>query len=110
VRRSRGALVLLLLAGCITRPILEPGPCRRVDEVPGLDAELVALREVDRDRAEMGLAAISWETRVYLVAADAHCAGDRALLGEALLDPVRAAERPSWWRVAWEWVARLVAF
>jgi hypothetical protein len=102
--------VAFLLTACVTRPAVEPGPCRRVLEVPGLDAELQALREVDRERAERRLPALSGETRAYLVGADAHCAGDRALVGKPLLDPERAAERPSWWARLRERVARAVAF
>jgi len=96
------AVWIALPTGCVTRPVLEPLPCVRIAEVPALEAELRALRELDRARVEQDLPPLSWETRVYVVRADADCAGNRVLRGEPI-EPTL-----SWWERSW--IGRLLRY
>lgn len=78
--RRRGwpaALVLLALDCTTTAPT--PYPCLRIDEVPGLRAEMMALRDDDLVRQQLKLEPRSLLVRAYAKAASIACAYDREL-------------------------------
>lgn len=84
------------LAGCVTRPVLEPLPCQRIEELPAVMGDLEAMRAQELADGRPFYRAI----RHYAVQADADCAGNRVLRGE-----LEGADAPApWWRRFWRWI------
>jgi hypothetical protein len=85
-------LLLLLFAGCLTRPLVRPTPCDTISHVPGLREEMEKLRDSN--------ACDTLLLRSYAKAASSQCAYNRAIGAEAITPDV---EKP-WYQRFWEWL------
>jgi len=101
-------LALLFLAGCVTRPVLQPWPCEPIVEGSPVDLELREMKNTtevlfwEGSRAYFRLESegLYQATREYVADADAKCVADRALLGQVTEDPLPLP----WWQRFWHWV------
>jgi hypothetical protein len=98
---KRATLCLLCVVGCITRPAPTPYPCDRIDEVPGLRAEMKALRSADDVRMQLRMMPASVTLRNYAKAASIACAGNRELGAQRVTPEL---PKTPWYRRLWKWI------
>ena len=71
----------ILALGCRS-PILAitPAPCQLISEIPGLDQELITLRDIDNQLKVLGMVPMTEQTRNYVVDANEKCRHDQELI------------------------------
>ena len=72
-------LLPLLLVGCVTLNATAPLACREIEDVPGLDEEMLSNRDSDNVLKQLKMEPRTEKLRDYVIESSAICHGNKKL-------------------------------